>query len=304
MPIEIIPIEDRKTWLNLRSYDLNASTIGALWSCHPYMSALRLFIEKQGLVELPKIEDSPVLRRGRIMESAVAEAVREERPEWNIIKANSYYRDTDLSLGATPDYWIEDDPRGLGVLQCKTALPSIYERDWTAERPPLYTILQGQTEAILTQAKFAVVAVLVDDFNKDLHIYDMELHEATWQKIRNAVQQFWRDIDEGKQPGPDYNLDRDLLPLLMPHEVPHKTIDLSTDNEVMAGLAERAHLREQINENEAKCKEIETLIMARMADAEIARVPDFSVTWRTEDRKEYTVKARSSRVLRIRDQRK
>jgi predicted phage-related endonuclease len=52
-----------------------------------------------------------------------------------------------------------------------------------------------------------------------------------------------------------------------------------------------------------RCKQIETMIMSRMKEAAIARVPDFRVSWKTEDRKGYTVEPKSSRVLRIYDKR-
>ena len=40
-----------------------------------------------------------------------------------------------------------------------------------------------------------------------------------------------------------------------------------------------------------------------MKDAAIAKVPDFSVTWRVQERKGYTVEPSSPRVLLIKDKR-
>jgi hypothetical protein len=42
------------------------------------------------------------------------------------------------------------------------------------------------------------------------------------------------------------------------------------------------------------------MVMTRMKDAERAIMPDFSITWRKEDRKGYTVQPSAPRVLRIR----
>src|SRR5512146_346599 len=99
--IERIPITSRDQWLGLRKKDVTASAEPAIHGLHPYVSALRLYIEKQGLVELPDKPDGGPLRRGRILESAVAAAVAEQKPDWRIEKANEYFRDPDLRLGCT-----------------------------------------------------------------------------------------------------------------------------------------------------------------------------------------------------------
>src|SRR6185295_8742204 len=256
------------------------------------------------LVELPEPGETGPMRRGRILESAVSAAVAEQRPDWRIEKATHYYRDNDLGLAATPDFFIHGDPRGLGVLQAKTAAPSVYERDWVDGRPPMWITLQAETEMMLTDAKFGAVAVLVvDPFNLPCHIVEIPRHEAAEQKIRTGVQRFWRDIEEGNEPGVDYGLDRELMAALNPNEEPDLKIDLSTDNEVMSGLRERAELKARMKIEDERCKEIETMIMARMREAGVAMVPDFSVTWKVQHRKGYTVEPSSPRVLLIREKR-
>jgi predicted phage-related endonuclease len=121
MTIERIEITSREQWLALRKPDVTASVVASLFGCHPYVSALKLYLAHSG-VEFDEA-DNRVFRRGRLMEPTVALAVSEERPDWRIEKCDSYYRDPDLRLGATPDFLIHGDPRGLGVLQTKTAAP-------------------------------------------------------------------------------------------------------------------------------------------------------------------------------------
>jgi predicted phage-related endonuclease len=309
MTIERIPITDRQQWLAWRKFDITASVVGAVFGLHPFVSPLRLFVDKQGLIDLPEQADSGPLRRGRILESAVAVAVEEQRPEWRLEKCQEYFRDDELGLAATPDFFIHNDPRGLGILQAKTAAPSVFEREWNAPgadaQPPMWIILQAAVEMLLTGATFGAVACLVvDPFKLPCPIFDIPRHEATERKIATGVAQFWKDIERGKEPDADYGLDRDLLRALMPQEDPELSIDLSTDNEVIAGLIERADLRERIKADEEKCKAIETMLMSRMRDAAIAMVPDFTVSWKTEARKGYTVQPSTPRVLRIRDKRK
>lgn len=304
MTVERVPIVDRAQWLAWRKFDITASVVGAVFNLHPYVSPLRLYVDKQGLVDLPEQADSGPLRRGRILEGSVAMAVAEQRPEWKLEKCNEYYRDDELGLAATPDFFIHGDPRGLGILQAKTAAPSVFEREWKNDQPPMWITLQATVEMMLTGAKFGAVACLVvDPFKLPCPIFDIPRHEAAEQKIIAGVRQFWKDIEKGNEPDADYGLDRELLKTLMPHEAADVSIDLSNDNEVIAGLIERAELKEKIKDADDKCKAIETMLMSRMGEAAVARVPDFSVTWKVQERKGYTVQPSSPRVLLIRDKR-
>jgi len=308
MTVEAIPIGDRADWLARRKFDVTASTVGALFGLHPYVSALRLYVDKQGLVDLPPFKDSGPMRRGRWYEHGIPEAIKDTQPEWadlTIAKNKHYFRDNEIALAATPDFFVHDDPRGIGNLQAKTAAPDVFQRDWMTDgklTPPMWIVLQAITEMMLADCSWGAVACLIaDPYNPDLKLAPIERHAATEQKIRDAVVKFWDDVENGREPGPDYGLDRDVLKALLPSEIPAKLIDLRFDNEAIAGLQERAALREQISAAEDRCKVIETMVMAKLGDAETALVPGFSVNWKTGFRKGYTVADKTSRVLRIKE---
>jgi len=297
--------KSREQWLELRRADVTASRAGALFGVDPYCSPLRLFHEKAGVLDLTMDNDSPVLRRGRLFESAVAEAVREQRPEWQVVKASDYLRDPDVRVGATPDFYIHGDPRGLGVLQCKTCTAGVFAREWTDGGVPFVTTLQVVTEIMLSGAAFGAAAALkIDPFNVECAVVEVPKHEPSEQRICAAVVKFWDDVANGREPGPDYGLDRDLIAQLRPHEAVGKTIQLAGDNELIAGLIERAELKDSIKRADTRCKFIEAMIMERMGDADtIVGLPDFRVTWKTTKSKGYTVEPREQRVLRILDRR-
>jgi predicted phage-related endonuclease len=300
--IERIPIESREQWLALRKQDVTASRIGALFSCHPYATALRLYMEQAGL-EFPEQNENPVMRRGRLLEPVVAQDVAEQHPEWHITKNSHYYRNPKLRLGATPDFLIEGDSRGLGVLQTKTSGPAEFARDWAnGTEIPFWIILQTLTEAMLTGATWAVIAVMpVDAYKLASTILDVPRHPATEQRIRTAVTQFWDDVAHGREPAPDYGKDADLIKLLAPRAIPDKSIDLSTDNEFPEILAQREQLKEKIKLCQARVEEIDTEIRFRMRDAErIDGINGWSIRWKNEPRAAYTVPANpDNRPLRI-----
>jgi predicted phage-related endonuclease len=300
MAIERHEIVNRAQWLALRKADVTASRVGALFAAHPYVTPLRLYMEQAG-VEFPEQEETPVMRRGRLLEGAVAMAVAEQRPDWTVTKNNFYYRDPEHRLGATPDFFIDGDPRGLGVLQTKTAAPYVFERDWdNGKTIPFWIMLQTLTECLLTGAAFGVVAPLrVDAFDLACPILEIPRHPTAEAKIYEAVGQFWHDVRTGHEPEPDYGKDASLLPILAPRAVEDKIADLSTDNELPVLLAQRQQLRTDIRAYEARCDAIEAELKFKMRDAERAHLPGWSITWKNQHREAFTVAAKDMRVLRI-----
>src|SRR5580765_176161 len=182
--IERRSITSKEVWLEWRKQDVTASVVGALFNCHDYTTPLRLYAEKRGTEFIH--QDNLAMRRGRWLEPAVAKAVEELRPDWTLEPARHYLRDPELRLGATPDFYIHGDPRGLGILEAKTVAPSVYTRDWgDGLEVPLYHILQASVAAMLADADSIVIAaLLVDAHNMDVSIHEMPRNPAAEQKIR------------------------------------------------------------------------------------------------------------------------
>jgi len=305
MPIERRTITDREDWLSWRKQDVTASTIGALFNCHPYITALHLYAEKRG-TEFP-FKDNAAMRRGRWMEPAVARATMETRPEWTLVPANEYLRDPDLRLGASPDFYIEGDSRGLGICQTKTVAPSIYAREWQdGAEVPLWIILQATTEAMLADAAFSVIAaLLVDPHNMECCIHEMPRNPAAEEKIKAAVAEFWRNVDAGIEPEPDFARDADVIKAMWKRETdPPIEIDLSGDNRIPDLLAERATLKTVENDAHNRIESINTQLIYAMKDAMVATgIPDWRISYKTSHFKAYSVPESDRRILRITDQR-
>lgn len=301
--IQRIPIESRDQWLALRKQDVTASAVGALFDLHPYVSRYGLFAEKTGL-EVPD-EMSAMLEWRLILESAVGAAVERQRPGWRIVKATEYLRDPDLRLGATPDFYIEGDPRGLGILQAKTAAPSSFAKTWTDDSPPFWIALQNSTEMMLEpRVKFGAVACLIiDPWRLECPIYEIPRHDGVESRIREAVGNFWSDVEFGVEPEPDYAKDAELIAALYPATVPLKQIDLSGDNHLPVLLTERADIKARGKTDELRLKEIDAEVKFKMADAEIAKIDGFTITNKVTHRKGYEVQPTSYRALRITDHR-
>jgi predicted phage-related endonuclease len=305
MTIERRKIVDRAEWLKWRKDFVTASQVPALFGCHPYLSALKLYLEKSGIEFEDK--DSPVMRRGRWLEPAVGLAVADMCPNWQLAPAGEFFCDPETSIGATPDFFIHGDPRGLGVLQAKTATPDVYAREWAdGSEIPFWVTLQALTETMLTGAHFAAIAVLnVNPYDMTCAVQEIARHPAAEAKIRAAVLRFWDDVVHGREPAPDYGRDAALLKILAPREsASDKTIDLSGNNELPELLAERESLRARMKADKERCEMIEAQIKFTMRDAAVVTGLDgWRITFKTSSVQGYSVPTREQRVLRIQDRR-
>jgi len=296
---------DRDRWLALRKSDVTASAVGALFGVHPFTTAAQLYHEKCGL-EFDQTTNVR-MRRGLRLERAVAEEVAEKRPDWKISAPGLYLRDPDARLGATPDFIIEGDPRGVGILQTKTATLKAFKKGWMQGdevAPPFWIALQTLTEAMLWGADFAVAAVYIDDpWNDDCHICEVARHPAAEARIRDAVAKFWMDVEFGVEPAVDYARDGELIAALSPDELPAKTIDLTGDNMLPVILAERAKLKDDVDAAQKRLIEIDNEIRAKMGDAAVAHLPGWTITLKRQERRAFTVPASSFRRLNVTDTR-
>lgn len=290
--IERIPVTSKTDWLALRKQDVTASEVAALFGAHPYKTALQLYAEKKGISRGQG--DNPAMRRGRIMEPAVAAALMEERPDLGVLlKADVYVRDAAKRIGATPDYILHDG----SPVEMKTAAPMIFDRDWR-DGPPLAYQLQLLTQMALLGAQRGHIAVLIDNPAKDLHVVEVPWHEGAWARIVAAVADFWDRFGRGEMPAADFALDGDALRALLPPQAGRRA-DLSGDNMLPALLAERAALKAQVSDAEARVKAIDAEIVAKLDGAEEAALPGWRITHKTQSRKETVIPASTYAVLRV-----
>src|SRR5262245_31882443 len=125
MSIERVNLTSRDAWLAERVNWIGASEVAVVCGEAGYGSLAELYAEKKGLTP-PKI-DSGVLRRGRWGEASVFEALVDERPEWEILRAKVHVRCTDRRLAATPDgFAIDPFRQGIGVIQAKVISRAIF----------------------------------------------------------------------------------------------------------------------------------------------------------------------------------
>lgn len=311
MAIEIRRITSRSEWLAWRMADITASDAAAVLGFHPDRTAARVWAEKSGLI--PPTQTTQFLEFRLALEAAAIDWVKMRRPTWEVRRSNVYARDDGLRLAATPDAVMVDPERaGFGVLECKSVVRHIFERDWTQldEGPdgtllaeaPIFHQLQALTGAMLLGASYAIVVGLILDSagTGALALAPVDRHEAAEQSIRDGVARFWTNTDAGKPPPLNYALDSDVVVALFPKAlIKDPPLDLSTDNRMPELLKAREVYKEDIRKSTDACESIDAEIKDKIGAHELATLPGWRVSWKTQKRPERIMPAWEGRVLRV-----
>lgn len=294
--IEQHPITDRLEWLDRRKLDLTASDVGAVAGVDPYRTPLSVFVDKMGM---GITEETPIMRRGRWLESAAADAIVECHPHWRVINPKVYLRDPEIRLGCTPDRLAEDeDVPGVVNLQIKAVSKPTFEK-WNGEVPLNY-VLQTLTEGMLVNARTSYLcAFVISTYACELVKFEIPRHPGAEIKIRQTAVDFWHDMEAGVMPVPDYTRDADVIAALYAQPKPGAEVDLSTSNRIGEILQERAVLKARIKDDTEAVSAIDTEIKATIGDAETATLPGWRLSWKLQTRKGYTVPESTTRVLRV-----
>lgn len=268
MTVETLIPGSRAQWLDLRKTTIGASEVAALVGAHPWLTPYQLWARKSGLV--PEAEETPAMRRGRILEAVAIDFLREERPDW-VVKANPIpggviYRDPDTGLSCTPDALVrgadvESRVAGFGTCNIKSVEPHIFGRTWVRDgvsEAPLYVAIQVIQEAMLTGASWACVGALVVGHGIDLHLIGIDLHQGLMARIRKEAADFWRRVRENDPYEPDYMRDGDVIKGLYADD-DGGMIDLSGNERVSKLVARHIALKEIENSSYSARKEREII---------------------------------------------
>jgi predicted phage-related endonuclease len=280
-------ISSRGEWLERRRAAVNSSQMGALLGVHPYLSPEQLVGQMRG--ESVR-GDTPSMRRGRVLEPAVAAALQEDHPEWPpLVKSDSYYWLPEHRIGATPDYlWGED-----GLIECKTCAPHVWEQ-WRG-RVPLAYLLQLLTALMCTGRERGIVAVMVCAGQFPVHEVEVARHPEAERKIIEAVGAFWDAYDAGLPTPPQSAAEIEAMLDTGEH------LDWSGNDDIREMLEERRTLKTEMSALATRLGEIDYTIKNTIGPASTAYLPGWSISFRRYHRAEYTVPERDIRTLRIKE---
>ncbi len=291
--------EGRAEWLARRRKYISGTDIACACDVStPFKTPYALFAEKAGLVE-PSNSDNDAMRRGRVFEPAIAQAILEKHPDWQVEKCTEFFYSDELGLSCTPDFWLSRPGHPKEIVQGKTVAKPYFDEHWQ-DGVPLWILLQTLLEMKLTGVPTGRVAALVTStYSYELHLFPFERHAEAETQMVAAAAAFWANVRAGREPRPNYALDGDVIRAIYPRDN-GKTIDLSRDNRMPELLEQREELSARKNGAEKELKAVNAEIAEKIGDATYAIVPGWEkISFKTQLRKGYTVEDTSYRVLRV-----
>lgn len=283
---------DRETWLKARRGGVGASESPILLGASQYGSPIELWGIKTGrLVESTEDENERMLW-GQRLEPLVAEEY-ERRTGRQLAHWGKLVQSVqEPFMLATPDYEIV----GQGIpVEIKTTDAS-RKRDWADGAPPRVAI-QCQHQMYVTGAPMASVGLLVG--GNTFMWCDIERDEALIAEILAACARFWQYVADDVPPPVDGSEQAsDAIARLWPTTAAGESVVLPGDayewvRELAQAEADQKRAAEVINT-------VKNNVKVAMGNAELGLFPDgeLAFTYRTQQRRGYTVAPGSSRVLR------
>ena len=283
----------KQAWLEERRKGIGGSDAAAVLGLSRWKTPLQVYVEKLGIAD--DAEETEAMRMGTILEPIVAQLYQDEtkrelrHPGPFTIRRSA----ANPFMTATLDREILGDPRGLGVLQIKTA--SFYKAEEWADEPPVMYQVQLQHEIAVADAAWGSLAVLIGG-QKFLWM-DLERNDRfIWVMIEREAE-FWRRVQAQDPPDPAATkTDRELLATLYPKDSGEV---VALPGEASAWDAQRLEAIDELKKWDAIKDAAENRIKAALGEASAGILPDgVQYTWTTSKRSAYSVAESSVRTLR------
>lgn len=287
--------EDETSWLEERRKSVGASESPDLIGCGFADGGPAAVWERKVRGETaPK--ESELLALGQIIEPAVRGACRVIRG-LDVIdpQGREMWRHPSFPhMHATLDGLVVEDGRA-GVLETKN-VSSFGRADWEDGAVPLRVQTQVQHQLACTGLSFGYAAGLIG--GSKLQTVRIERNDEFIAAIHELIEQFWQRVEAGEMPPVDgRTVTAAVLSRLHPDDN-GETIELPDDVDTLLNvLAEVKQSEKTVKKAKA---ELENRLRAALGDNTYGQLPSGRVvSWKTQDRKGFTVEPTSYRVLRV-----
>ena len=220
---ETLRFDNEAQWLAMREKDITSTEAAALFGCSPYGTEYQLHMEKTGRIQREDISDVPRIKWGNRLESAIALGIAEDHGI--IVEPYKVYRRIpQVRMGSSFDFQITGIVEGFktqtyaremfkehgpGIMEVKNVDGAQFRRAWIEdgeeiEAPP-HIEFQVQHQLEVAGLPWSMIAPLVGGNTPKTIIRQRDVEIGA--EIRNRVETFWRRIDAGVSPEPDFEKD-------------------------------------------------------------------------------------------------
>lgn len=281
----------REEWLVLRRQGLGGSDAAASMGLSPYMSPLALYLDK---VDPAPDEDKEIFEAGRRAEPLILKWFGDQTG----MKVESYpvlMRSKRWSfMLANVDAIATDEHGEVSILEAKN-VGSYGARDWD-DGPPLHVRLQGQHYLAVTGAARVYFAALIGGNHFTWFCVDRD--EELIADMVKAEERMWTMIQMRRMP--DVDGSESTKKALKAHYGTVEREEIEVSSEFLTLLHHRRALKATVDMDQSRLDEIENKMIVAMQGAEIAtHQGEIVATWKSSEKKSYTVKASTSRRWNI-----
>jgi putative phage-type endonuclease len=299
-PREVIEYTTEEAWLEQRLGDITSTEVSALFGASPYETEFSLWHRKRNREHSPYIENERTLW-GKRLQDSIATGIGEDNG-WTVTPMTEYIRIPRFRAGSSFDWRIADLDGVPALLEIKNVDGIQFAQKWDKndeegyiEGPP-HIELQVQYQLLVAGVTRAVIGVLVGG---NTHY---ALHREALPDVQNdilaAVSGFWRSIEAGIEPKPDY--ERDYARIAELHRAVTETKQIRIEDETFDAVCEAYQQAGQaIKANQLIHDACRARIMEYAGDAKVAMSSDWRVSSWEIKASEYTVTRRPGRGMRI-----
>lgn len=260
--------------LKLRKSGTGGSDIGAVAGLSPFRSPLSVYLDKTG--QAPPLEENAQMRRGRLLEPAIANWWAEEVGAQEVTDPGTMLSPTHKRILATPDRLaLVKGERLVGEIKS----PGPYVRGFGepgTDAVPAHILAQCHWEMHVANVERAHVAALL---NGELGVFPIVFDPEFFGLLVDANNRFWTDYVEKGVPPPADNCDSELLKHLHPKDSGAKLSlsELPGLTEVIEALRT---VRPQFKELEERHEALVNRVKQAMGQASHLETPFGPISWK------------------------
>lgn len=287
----------RAEWLQLRRSGVGTSEVAAILNADPYKSAVDLYLSK---INGEEIADSHLMRYGRDIEPIIASWFSEDTGFEVVNDSFMIYDDVEPRLFTNLDRKIhfEGNYYPLELKSTSENLWKIRQEETNADedqpQPFLNHFIQVQGQLACTNSDWAFIAYEISGYyGKELKYIKIERNEKVINTIREAVRNFWNQIETKTPPKPESKIDLEKL------IVPAKGKEIEATESVLNWVTDLKRLNDKKKEIDSKIEELKTTIALYMDDAEALTHNGVKlISYKQTERAGYEVKPTIYRALK------
>jgi predicted phage-related endonuclease len=323
-----VPIPDEAAWHSIRESHIGGSEVASLFyrwittdgeevvrhmfeevpedwhllEClSPHKTGYRLWQEKAGQLMPDSFDENERIQAGIHLEPAIAEWSK-QKWEWPLRKVHRYLQhDTIDGWGASLDYELHGDGLTRVPVELKNVDFVVFRDKWLVDDgeimlPPMNYLLQLQHQigAAGTDHGWIVACVA----GNKLHRGRIERHEASQQKIGEAIAAFWAAVRSGVSP--NRVADAETVSKLLAEGESGKLVDLSDNERFSVLCGQYARLKRHMDRMDVRASNLKGRLMELFGDATKAKGSRYRASWPSITRQEKLIPARTQSALTYR----